>query len=77
MAKAARLKSNIRWWKPFIPPPEVVKEAPELVEQEKHSMKPSAMGSCRSLDCRQQLEQRQQELSRGKVLVMPVAAQRL
>lgn len=63
MAKAARLKA-ISDGKPFIPPPEVVKEAPELVEQEKtlYEAKRDEAAAAVSI-ARQQLEQRQQELN--------------
>lgn len=63
MAKAARLKA-LSDGKDFIPPPEAVKEAPEVVEQERQlfQAKRDEMNAAVSI-ARQQLSQRQQELN--------------
>lgn len=66
MAKAARLKA-ISDGKPFIPPPEVLKSAPEIVEQERmlYEAKRDEAAAAVSI-ARQQLAQRQQELNEAQ-----------
>ncbi|MGE5469916.1 MAG: HlyD family type I secretion periplasmic adaptor subunit [Bacteroidota bacterium] len=66
LAKAARLKAMAEG-KPFVPPPEVVKEDPEVVAQEQqyYEAKRSEMGAAISI-ARQQLSQRQQELNEAQ-----------
>jgi adhesin transport system membrane fusion protein len=63
MAKVARLRA-LSDGKEFVPPPEVVKEAPEIVEQERllYAAKRDEMQAAVSI-ARQQLAQRQQELN--------------
>lgn len=63
LAKNARLKAMSEN-KPFVPPPEVEKEAPEVVAQERlyYDAKRSEMEAAVSI-ARQQLAQRQQELN--------------
>ena len=63
MAKVARLRA-LSDSKEFVPPPEVVKEAPEIVEQERllYAAKRDEMNAAVSI-ARQQLAQRQQELN--------------
>lgn len=63
MAKAARLKA-LSDGKDFVPPPEAVKAAPEIVEQERQLFraKREEMQAAVSI-ARQQLSQRQQELN--------------
>ena len=63
MARAARLKA-LSDGKPFIPPVEVVKEAPEIVEQERRLYEAKRDEAATSvLIARQQLTQREQELN--------------
>lgn len=66
LAKAARLKAMSEG-KAFVPPPEVMKESPEVVEQEMqyYEAKRSEMGAAISI-ARQQLSQRQQELNEAQ-----------
>lgn len=66
MAKAARLKA-ISDGKPFVPPPEVVKTAPAIVEQERliYEAKRDEAQAAISI-ARQQLAQRQQELNEAQ-----------
>jgi adhesin transport system membrane fusion protein len=66
MAKAARLKA-ISDGKPFIPPVEVLKAAPEIVEQERmlYEAKRDEAAAAVSI-ARQQLAQRQQELNESQ-----------
>lgn len=66
VAKAARLKATSDG-KPFIPPPDVVKEEPELAEQERqlYEAKRAEMEAAISI-ARQQLIQRQQELGEAQ-----------
>lgn len=66
VAKAARLKATSDG-KPFIPPPDVVKNEPELAEQERqlYEAKRAEMEAAVSI-ARQQLIQRQQELSEAQ-----------
>jgi adhesin transport system membrane fusion protein len=66
VAKAARLKATSDG-KPFIPPPEVVKNEPQLAEQEQmlYEAKRSEMEAAISI-ARQQLIQRQQELGEAQ-----------
>lgn len=66
MAKAARLKA-ISDGKPFVPPPEVVKTAPAIVEQERmiYQAKRDEAQAAISI-ARQQLAQRQQELNEAQ-----------
>ncbi|MBK7415836.1 MAG: HlyD family type I secretion periplasmic adaptor subunit [Dechloromonas sp.] len=66
VAKAARLKATSDG-KPFIPPPEVVRDEPRLAEQEQmlYEAKRSEMEAAVSI-ARQQLIQRQQELSEAQ-----------
>ncbi|MDD2743552.1 MAG: HlyD family type I secretion periplasmic adaptor subunit [Rhodocyclaceae bacterium] len=66
VAKAARLKATSDG-KPFIPPPDVVKEEPELAEQERqlYEAKRAEMEAAISI-ARQQLIQRQQELGEAR-----------
>ncbi|MGB9494715.1 MAG: HlyD family type I secretion periplasmic adaptor subunit [Azonexus sp.] len=63
VARAARLKA-LSDGKPFVPPPEVVKEAPEIVAQEfqLYEAKQAEVNAAVSI-ARQQLAQRQQELN--------------
>jgi adhesin transport system membrane fusion protein len=63
LARAARLKA-LSDGKPFVPPPEVLKEAPEMAEQELQlfQAKQAELNAAVSI-ARQQLAQRQQELS--------------
>lgn len=63
LAKSARLKAMADG-KPFEPPPEVVKDAPEIVAQEQqyYEAKRNEMEAAISI-ARQQLSQRQQELN--------------
>ncbi len=62
-AKAARLRA-LAEGKPFVPPPETVKEEPQLVEEERrlYEAKASELDAQVSI-ARQQLMQRQQELA--------------
>ncbi|MEN9478634.1 MAG: hypothetical protein RLZZ298_29 [Pseudomonadota bacterium] len=66
VAKAARLKATSDG-KPFIPPPDVVKNEPELAEQERqlYEAKRAEMEAAVSI-ARQQLIQRQQELGEAQ-----------
>lgn len=66
VAKAARLKA-ISDGKPFLPPPEVVKAAPEIVAQERqyYEAKTDEMNAAVSI-ARQQLAQRHQELNEAQ-----------
>lgn len=66
LAKAARLKAMSEG-KAFVPPPEVMKESPEVVQQEMqyYEAKRSEMGAAISI-ARQQLSQRQQELNEAQ-----------
>lgn len=66
LAKSARLKAMTEG-KPFEPPPDVVKEAPEIVgqEQQYYEAKRSEMEAAISI-ARQQLSQRQQELNEAQ-----------
>lgn len=66
VARAARLKA-MSDGKPFVPPPEVVKEAPEVVAQELqlYEAKRAEMEAAVSI-ARQQLVQRQQELNEAQ-----------
>ena len=66
VARAARLKA-MSDGKPFVPPPEVVKEAPEVVAQELqlYEAKRAEMDAAVSI-ARQQLVQRQQELNEAQ-----------
>ena len=66
LAKSARLKAMSEG-KPFIPPPEVVKEDPGIVTQEQqyYEAKRNEMGAAISI-ARQQLSQRQQELNEAQ-----------
>ncbi|MFZ2268453.1 MAG: HlyD family type I secretion periplasmic adaptor subunit [Azonexus sp.] len=66
LAKSARLKAMTDG-KPFVPPPEVLKEDPEIVAQEQqyYEAKRSEMGAAISI-ARQQLSQRQQELNEAQ-----------
>ncbi|UCV12448.1 HlyD family type I secretion periplasmic adaptor subunit [Dechloromonas denitrificans] len=66
VAKAARLKA-MSDGKPFIPPADVLKEVPELVEQERllYEAKREEMQAAVSI-ARQQLAQRQQELNESQ-----------
>lgn len=66
LAKSARLKAMTDG-KAFVPPPEVVKEAPEIVAQEQqyYEAKRSEMLAAVSI-ARQQLSQRQQELNEAQ-----------
>ena len=66
VARAARLKATSDG-KPFEPPPEVLKEAPEVVEQELqlYEAKRAEMNAAISI-ARQQLAQRQQELNEAQ-----------
>lgn len=61
VARSARLKA-MSDGKPFVPPPEVMKDAPEIVEQERqlYEAKRDEMNAAVSI-ARQQLAQRQQE----------------
>ena len=63
LAKAARLTA-ISHGKPFVAPPEVLKDAPDLVEQERsaYESKRAEMDAAASI-ARQQLSQRRQELA--------------
>jgi adhesin transport system membrane fusion protein len=66
VARAARLKA-MSDGKAFVPPPEVLKEAPEIVEQERqlYEAKRDEMNAAVSI-ARQQLAQRQQELNEAQ-----------
>ena len=66
VARAARLKA-MSDAKTFVPPPDVVKEAPEIVEQERllYEAKRDEMTAAVSI-ARQQLAQRQQELNEAQ-----------
>ncbi len=66
LARAARLKATSEG-KPFVPPPEVVKEAQEVVAQEfqLYEAKRAEMNAAVSI-ARQQLVQRQQELNEAQ-----------
>jgi adhesin transport system membrane fusion protein len=66
IAKAARLKA-LSDGKPFVPPPEVVNEDPEVVAQERqlYEAKRDEMNASVSI-ARQQLAQRQQELNEAQ-----------
>lgn len=66
VAKAARLKA-IADGKPFVPPPEVLKVAPEIVAQERqyYEAKSDEMNAAVSI-ARQQLAQRHQELNEAQ-----------
>lgn len=66
LAKSARLKAMTDG-KPFVPPPEVLKEDPEIVAQEQqyYEAKRSEMAAAVSI-ARQQLSQRQQELNEAQ-----------
>jgi adhesin transport system membrane fusion protein len=66
VARAARLKA-MSDGKPFVPPPEVMKEAPGVVEQELqlYEAKRAEMNAAVSI-ARQQLVQRQQELNEAQ-----------
>lgn len=66
MAKVARLRA-LSDGKPFVPPPEVVKESPEIVVQERqlYEAKRDEMNAAVSI-ARQQLAQRQQELNEAQ-----------
>ncbi len=66
IAKAARLKA-LSDGKDFVPPPEVLAEAPEIVEQERtlYEAKRDEMNAAVSI-ARQQLAQRQQELNEAQ-----------
>lgn len=66
VAKAARLKATSDG-KPFVPPPEVVKDVPQLAEQERElfETKRAEMEAAVSI-ARQQLIQRQQELGEAQ-----------
>ena len=66
MARAARLKA-LSDGKPFVPPPEVAQEAPEIVQQELqlYEAKRDEMNAAVSI-ARQQLAQRQQELNEAQ-----------
>lgn len=66
IAKAARLKA-LSDGKEFIPPPEVLADAPEIVEQERmlYEAKRDEMNAAVSI-ARQQLAQRQQELNEAQ-----------
>ncbi len=66
MAKAARLKA-LSDGKPFIPPPEVLKVAPEIVNQERLLYEAKRDEAATAvLIARQQLTQRQQELNESQ-----------
>lgn len=63
LAKAARLTA-VASGKPFIPPPELIKEAPDLVEQERSAYENKRMELEAAVGiARQQLTQRRQELN--------------
>ena len=66
LARAARLKA-MSDGKPFVPPPEVVKDAPDVVAQELqlYEAKRAEMNAAISI-ARQQLAQRQQELNEAQ-----------
>lgn len=66
VAKAARLKATSDG-KPFVPPPEVLKDVPQLAEQERelYEAKRAEMEAAVSI-ARQQLIQRQQELGEAQ-----------
>ena len=66
VARAARLKA-MSDGKPFVPPPEVVKEAPEVVDQEfqLYEAKRAEMNAAVAI-AKQQLAQRQQELNEAQ-----------
>lgn len=66
VAKAARLKA-VAEGKPFIPPPDVEKEEPDIVEQERqlYSAKMAEISASLSV-IRQQMAQRQQELNEAQ-----------
>lgn len=63
LAKAARL-SAVASGKPFVPPPELVKEAPDLIEQERSAYENKRLELNASVGvAQQQLSQRRQELN--------------
>jgi adhesin transport system membrane fusion protein len=63
LAKAARLTA-VANGKPFVPPPELIKEAPDLVEQERSAYENKRMELEAAVGiARQQLSQRRQELN--------------
>ncbi len=63
LAKAARLTA-VASGKPFIPPPELIKEAPDLIEQERSAYENKRMELEAAVGiARQQLTQRRQELN--------------
>ena len=66
LAKSARMKAMSEG-KPFVPPPEVVKEDPDIVTQEQqyYEAKRNEMSAAISI-ARQQLSQRQQELNEAQ-----------
>jgi adhesin transport system membrane fusion protein len=66
MARVARLRA-LSDGKDFVPPPEVLKEAPDIVEQERllYAAKRDEMNAAVSI-ARQQLAQRQQELNEAQ-----------
>ena len=66
VARAARLKA-MSDGKPFVPPPEVMKEAPEVVDQEfqLYEAKRAEMNAAVAI-AKQQLAQRQQELNEAQ-----------
>ena len=66
VAKAARLKA-VAEGKPFIPPPDVEKEEPDIVEQERqlYTAKMAEISASLSV-IRQQMAQRQQELNEAQ-----------
>ena len=63
LAKAARLTA-VAHGKPFVPPPELIKEAPDLVEQERSAYENKRLELEATVGiARQQLSQRRQELN--------------
>lgn len=66
LAKEARLRA-LAEGKPFIPPPEAVRQEPQIVEEERrlYEARTSELGAQVSI-ARQQLAQRQQELSESR-----------
>lgn len=63
LAKAARLTA-VASGKPFVPPPELIKEAPDLVEQERSAYENKRLELDAAVGiARQQLSQRRQELN--------------
>lgn len=63
LAKAARL-SAVASGKPFVPPPELLKEAPDLIEQERSAYENKRLELNASVGvAQQQLSQRRQELN--------------